>query len=131
VSAGSTQARLIALRGQPFYVLQTLRRQVEGHMESTTLRYGPFMGAFFDPTMASPGGPNTEVQDIRDDKGWRVNYMPLISNGRQITLRDKPDERDSIDAVTKGIFVVIKVTPIGKEVDGLAESYRAILERQN
>lgn len=89
--------------------------------------------------MAAPGGPNTEFEDIRDDKGWRVNFMPLVvpngsPNGRpgdQITVRDRPEERDTLDALDLGKFIVIKVTPIGNFANGQAESYRAILERQS
>jgi hypothetical protein len=138
MSAGSTIARLVSRRPHPFYVVQQIREQTDGGMTNVTKRYGPFSGAFFDPTMAAPGGPNTEIEDIRTDVGWRLNFMPLVvpvgsPDGRvgdSVTLRDRGTERDEIDGTDLGTFRVLKCTPIGYDSDANApEAYRAILER--
>lgn len=138
MSAGSTIQRLVTRRPHPFYVVQSVRVQSDGGMSNVTKRYGPFTGAFFDPTMSAPGGPNTEIEDIRTDTGWRLNFLPLTvpvgsPDGRvgdAVAVRDRPNERDQIDGVDLGMFRVLKVTPIGYDANVSApEAYRAILER--
>lgn len=140
MSAASTIARLVAIRGHDFYVVQRRREQIEGSIQNVKRRYGPFSGAFFDPTMTPPGGPNTEMEDIREDRGWRVNYLPLVvpagspdgRAGDSVTLSDRPDERDWIDALDLGNFEVLKVSGIGYNVrNQRPEAYRAIIDRKN
>jgi hypothetical protein len=139
VSAGSNIARLVSRRPHDFYLLQSTREQTDGGLSNVTKRYGPFQGAFFDPAMAYPGGPNTEIEDIRDDRGWRLNFTPLVvpvgspdgRPGDAVAVRDAATERDSIDALDLGLFRVLKVSMLGYDPDRQApEAYRAILERQ-
>jgi hypothetical protein len=140
VSVTTNIARLVQRRPHDFFVLQTVRVQSDGGLSNVTKRYGPFQGAFFDPALAAPGGPNTEIQDIRDDKGYRLNFLPLVvpvgspdgRAGDAVTLRDRPTERDKIDALDLGTFNVLKVSNLGYDPNNKSpEAYRAILERQS
>lgn len=132
MTVASMVQRMVGKRTQEFYVRRSTRQTVEGHIESVPARLGPYYGALFDPTMTPPGGPNTPVEDIRTDTGWRLTFAPLPG----VTLVDAPGERDVIEFVGPGfpiygvdpvLFVVLKVTPLG----GAATpgGFRAILEK--
>lgn len=133
MSVSSMVKRMVAKRPQQFYVRRSTRQTVEGHVESGTQRLGPYSGALFDPTMTPPGGPNTPVEDIRTDSGWRLTYAPLPDG---TTLVDAPSERDTVEFVGPGFpvfgvdpvtFRVLKVTPLGGAVQ--PGGFRAILEK--
>src|SRR4051812_16956454 len=139
MSAATAIARLLGRYGHDFYLVQQTRETVDGSLRNVTKRYGPFQGAFFDPAMAYPGGPNTEIEDIRDDRGWRLNFLPLSvpqgspdgRPGDPVSVRDRTDERDQIDATDLGSFRVLKVSWLGFDpATQQAQAYRAILERQ-
>lgn len=126
----STMQRLVALRPQTFWVVRHERSSEEGHLENLTSIYGPYTGALFDPSMTAPGGPNTDIEDVRTDSGWRLNFAPLPD----IVLVDSELERDSVlftDPYSGGYdharFRILKVTPLGGAV--APGGFRAILEK--
>lgn len=126
VTVASAVRRLVGRRPTTFYIERGTRATVEGHQETATADFGPFTGALFDPTMAAPGGPNTDMEDIRTDVGWRLTF-PVLPG---VTMKDQPSERDSVRVevgadVTR--FRVLKVTPLGGAVT--PGGFRAILEK--
>ena len=136
--------RSVAKRPHQFDVITAVAVRAGGGTRRAETRYGPFTGAFFDPTMAAPGGPNTELTDPATDKGWRLVCGPLqwpaqalnaAATGAQqmgppyvpVTLHDRADERDVIDGYELGRFRVLKISELGGF--GTNQGYRLVLER--